>query len=240
VLYSLQIYGDFSGYSDMAIGTAKLFNIKLMQNFAFPYFSRDIAEFWRRWHMSLTTWFRDYLYIPLGGSRGSKLLSIRNTFIVFLVSGLWHGANWTFIVWGGLHAVFFLPLLIAESNRRHVNPIATWLPSPAEAARILWTFVLATVAWVFFRADSVQAAVAYLRGIVGPSLLSAPQLVSKVLLLQIALMFAIEWWNRGGDHGLSLEGRAVPTPVRWGAYVALSGLVLFGGGATGAFIYFQF
>ena len=110
ILFSFQIYGDFSGYSDIAIGTAKLFGFELMTNFKFPYFSRDIAEFWRRWHISLSTWFRDYLYIPLGGSRVSKPKAIRNVFVIFLVSGFWHGANWTFIVWGGIHALLFIPL----------------------------------------------------------------------------------------------------------------------------------
>ena len=100
LFFTFQIYGDFSGYSDIAIGTSRLFGFNLMRNFAFPYFSRDIAEFWRRWHISLSTWFRDYLYIPLGGSRGGTRMKIRNTFIIFLVSGFWHGANWTFIVWG--------------------------------------------------------------------------------------------------------------------------------------------
>jgi D-alanyl-lipoteichoic acid acyltransferase DltB (MBOAT superfamily) len=117
VLFAFQIYGDFSGYSDIAIGTARLFGFNLMQNFAFPYFSRDIAEFWRRWHISLSTWFRDYVYIPLGGSRGGVWMKIRNTFIIFIVSGFWHGANWTFIAWGALNALYFLPLLLLKKNR---------------------------------------------------------------------------------------------------------------------------
>ena len=124
VFFAFQIYGDFSGYSDIAIGTARLFGFSLMQNFAFPYFSRDTAEFWRRWHISLSTWFRDYLYIPLGGSRGSLALKVRNTFIIFVVSGFWHGANWTFIVWGALNALYFLPLLLARKNRTHFGPVA--------------------------------------------------------------------------------------------------------------------
>ena len=133
ILFSFQIYGDFSGYSDIAIGTAKLFGFELMTNFKFPYFSRDIAEFWRRWHISLSTWFRDYLYIPLGGSRVSKPKAIRNVFIIFLVSGFWHGANWTFIVWGGIHALLFIPLFLRGTNRKNTTSIVAegrWLPTP--------------------------------------------------------------------------------------------------------------
>jgi len=240
VLYSFQIYGDFSGYSDMAIGTARLFGYELRQNFAYPYFARDIAEFWRRWHISLTTWFRDYLYIPLGGSRGTKLRTITNTFIVFLVSGLWHGANWTFIVWGFLHALCFLPLLLTGNNRRHLGDITTALPRPVEALRMLGTFAVVTVAWIFFRADSVQVAWNYLSGMVGPSLLSKPGLDGPRLLPFVALMLAVEWPNRQQPHGLSLGERRVPMPVRWGAYFALVFLVVFFGGTSGAFIYFQF
>ena len=124
LFFTFQIYGDFSGYSDIAIGTSRLFGFNLMRNFAFPYFSRDIAEFWRRWHISLSTWFRDYLYIPLGGSRGGTLMKVRNTFIIFIVSGFWHGANWTFIVWGALNAIYFLPLLLTKKNRNHIDIVA--------------------------------------------------------------------------------------------------------------------
>jgi D-alanyl-lipoteichoic acid acyltransferase DltB (MBOAT superfamily) len=124
LFFTFQIYGDFSGYSDIAIGTSRLFGFNLMQNFAFPYFSRDIAEFWRRWHISLSTWFRDYLYIPLGGSRGGTWMKVRNTFIIFIVSGFWHGANWTFLIWGFLNALYFLPLLLMKKNRAHTNTVA--------------------------------------------------------------------------------------------------------------------
>jgi D-alanyl-lipoteichoic acid acyltransferase DltB (MBOAT superfamily) len=161
IYFAFQIYGDFSGYSDIAIGTARLFGISLMTNFKTPYFARDIAEFWRRWHISLSTWFRDYLYIPLGGSRVGKWKAVRNTFVIFLVSGFWHGANWTFIVWGGIHAVLFLPLLLAGRNRRNTGDIQGW-PSVRELLGMAWTFAAVTVAWVFFRAESVGVAVEYL------------------------------------------------------------------------------
>ena len=131
LFFTFQIYGDFSGYSDIAIGTSRLFGFNLMRNFAFPYFSRDIAEFWRRWHISLSTWFRDYLYIPLGGSKGGTWMKVRNTFIIFIVSGFWHGANWTFVVWGALNALYFLPLLLTNSNRNNLHIVAEgkFLPS---------------------------------------------------------------------------------------------------------------
>ncbi len=161
VYFAFQIYGDFSGYSDIAIGTARLFGIQLMTNFRTPYFARDIAEFWRRWHISLSTWFRDYLYIPLGGSRVGKWTAVRNTFAIFLVSGLWHGANWTFVVWGGIHALLFLPLLLTGRNRRNTGDIVGW-PSLRELAGMAGTFAAVTVAWVFFRADSVGEAGIYL------------------------------------------------------------------------------
>jgi len=164
ILFAFQIYGDFSGYSDIAIGTAKLFGVNLMQNFATPYFSRDIAEFWRRWHISLSTWFRDYLYIPLGGSRVSKILQLRNIFAIFLVSGFWHGANWTFIFWGGIHAMCYIPQVFSKTNRRFLDWVAKgrYLPNLYELYRILLTFFIVTLAWVFFRAPSINDAFSYL------------------------------------------------------------------------------
>ena len=165
VYFAFQIYGDFSGYSDIAIGTAKLFGIQLMTNFKTPYFARDIAEFWRRWHISLSTWFRDYLYIPLGGSRAGKWKSVRNVFVIFLISGFWHGANWTFIAWGGIHACLFLPLLLRGTNRRFATKTIAknrWLPNVRELLGMAWTFTMVCIAWVFFRAESVGEATAYL------------------------------------------------------------------------------
>ena len=153
IFFTFQIYGDFSGYSDIAIGTSRLFGFDLKQNFATPYFSRDIAEFWRRWHISLSTWFRDYLYIPLGGSRGGTWMKVRNTFAIFLVSGFWHGANWTFIIWGALNAIYFLPLLLTNNNRKNLGVVAEGklLPSFRELFAMLITFILTVFAWIFFR-----------------------------------------------------------------------------------------
>lgn len=160
VLFGFQIYGDFSGYSDIAIGVARFFGFSLMTNFKFPYFSRDIAEFWRRWHISLSTWFRDYVYIPLGGSRGNKMQQVRNTFIVFLVSGFWHGANWTFLIWGGIHACLFLPLLLLNRNRHHLTVHNL---NVRHFFNIIFTFLLVTLAWIFFRADTLSIAIHYIK-----------------------------------------------------------------------------
>lgn len=164
LFFTFQIYGDFSGYSDIAIGTSRLFGFDLMRNFNFPYFSRDIAEFWRRWHISLSTWFRDYLYIPLGGSRGGTWMKVRNTFIIFIVSGFWHGANWTFIIWGALNAIYFLPLLLTNSNRNNLETVAQGkiLPSVKESLFMLLTFGLTVFAWIFFRAENVGHAISYI------------------------------------------------------------------------------
>lgn len=161
VLFSFQIYCDFSGYSMIARGVAKLFGFELMINFNFPYYSRNIAEFWRKWHISLSTWFRDYLYIPIGGSKGTLLNNIRNVTIVFLVSGFWHGANWTFIVWGAIHALLFVPSMVNKNNRKFLDKIqlnGLMLPSFKETLMILRTFILVTFCWIFFRADSVDIA----------------------------------------------------------------------------------
>ena len=177
IFFTFQIYGDFSGYSDIAIGTAKLFGIKLMRNFNVPYFSRDIAEFWRRWHISLTTWFRDYVYIPLGGSRVSKAKVIRNTFIIFLVSGLWHGANWTFIVWGAYHALLFLPLILAGKNRKYTNQVAEGriLPTLKELGQMLLTFFLSVFGWVIFRSENIEQAWEYVCRVCNESVFTIPE-----------------------------------------------------------------
>jgi D-alanyl-lipoteichoic acid acyltransferase DltB (MBOAT superfamily) len=164
--FAFQIYGDFSGYSDIAIGISRLFGFNLKRNFAFPYFSRDIAEFWRRWHISLSTWFRDYLYIPLGGSRGGTLMKIKNTFIIFLVSGFWHGANWTFVIWGFLNALYFLPLMLANKNRVNTDIVAQgkFLPNFRELSQMTITFLITLIAWVFFRANTVEHAFTFIQG----------------------------------------------------------------------------
>lgn len=242
--FTFQIYGDFSGYSDIAIGTSRLFGFNLMQNFAFPYFSRDIAEFWRRWHISLSTWFRDYLYIPLGGSRGGLKMKIRNTFIIFLVSGFWHGANWTFIVWGALNALYFLPLLLAGKNRQNLGLVAEnrWLPNGKEVLQIGSTFLLTILAWVFFRAANLSHAISYLKGIFTKSLATVPQILPEMLLALVILFLAVEWFQRGQQHALeNLERKSwLNQPLRWAAYIAIIVVIFAFGGSQQEFIYFQF
>ncbi len=247
ILFAFQIYGDFSGYSDIAIGTAKLFGISLMQNFRLPYFSRDIAEFWRRWHISLTTWFRDYVYIPLGGSRGGRWKAVRNTFIIFLVSGFWHGANWTFIAWGAYHALLFLPLILLGKNRRYTDTVADGklLPSVKEFVQMVFTFVLATIGWIIFRAESIADAGGYIISIFDVSLLSMPDFKEIVSLIDIVLIFIMlvyEWTRRTREHPFENLGKNVV--VRWLIYFIFITLIILNiimnieGEQT--FIYFQF
>ena len=233
VFFAFQIYGDFSGYSDIAIGTARLFGIQLMTNFRMPYFSRDIAEFWRRWHISLSTWFRDYLYIPLGGSRVGKWKAVRNTFIIFLVSGFWHGANWTFIVWGLIHALLFLPLLLRGRNRQHTANIQGG-PSLKEFRGMIGTFFVVTVAWVFFRGDSLTHALQFLSRWVD---MSGANPTSQMLVTSLVLAAAVV-----GDWLLQ-RGRFYPKPksLRWGLYLAIATCVVLGwNDEANQFIYFQF
>ncbi len=222
IFFTFQIYGDFSGYSDIAIGTSRLFGFNLMQNFAFPYFSRDIAEFWRRWHISLSTWFRDYLYIPLGGSRGGTLMKVRNTFIIFLVSGFWHGANWTFIVWGLLNAMYFLPLMLTNNNRNHLGVVAEnrTLPTIKEFLSIILTFVLTVFAWIFFRAENLTHAFNYIGGIFSKSLFEIPQFEGKIhgviTIMLVVIFMLVEWINRENAHGLSFFSDIKTVFLKWG------------------------
>jgi D-alanyl-lipoteichoic acid acyltransferase DltB (MBOAT superfamily) len=247
IFFAFQIYGDFSGYSDIAIGVARLFGFQLMRNFAFPYFSRDIAEFWRRWHISLSTWFRDYLYIPLGGSRGGTGMKVRNTFIIFVVSGFWHGANWTFIIWGLLNALYFLPLLLSENNRRHIEIVARdrkW-PTIRESALMLNTFILTVLAWIFFRADSLSHALEYLSGIFSRSFFRWPdfELIESMATSSLLLVFflIVEWFGRKGQYGLDRIGSSWPRAYRWGFYVFVIFLIgMYLPSKTTPFIYFQF
>lgn len=242
VFFAFQIYGDFSGYSDIALGIARLLGFDLIRNFAFPYFSRDIAEFWRRWHISLSSWFRDYLYLPLGGSKGNLTVQIRNIFIIFLVSGFWHGANWTFIVWGSLNALYFIPLLILGKNRENLNIVAEGrlLPSVKEFLQITSTFFLTVIAWIFFRADNVGMAYDYISQIFSMSIFSVPQILPKKLIATLFLFYFVEWIQRDKQHPLQFETLQIPKFVRWAIYYAIVGLLFFYGGDEQGFIYFQF
>jgi len=241
IFFTFQIYGDFSGYSDIAIGTSRLFGFNLMQNFATPYFSRDIAEFWRRWHISLSTWFRDYLYIPLGGSRGSTWMKVRNTFIIFLVSGFWHGANWTFIVWGGLNALYFLPLLLLKRNRTNLGVVAEgrMLPNFTELIQMGSTFMLTVLAWVFFRAESVYDAVDFLGGVfslkTGQSFLDS-SVDERVLVIPcLIFMLIVEFQSRKKEVP-KYAGNSKNEVF----YIMLLVLLFFFAGGSQKFIYFDF
>ncbi len=247
LFFTFQIYGDFSGYSDIAIGTSRLFGFDLMKNFAFPYFSRDIAEFWRRWHISLSTWFRDYVYIPLGGSRGSRWKQIRNVFIIFIVSGFWHGANLTFILWGTLNALYFLPLLLLNLNRSNLEVVAHQkiLPSLKELAQIGITFVLTVLAWVAFRAETISHAGQIYAGIFDYSLFSIPRevLSSKMLVcIALVLIFVLmEWIGRRREFAIEYLFDSYPRWIRWSSYMMIIFLMgMFMQTEETPFIYFQF
>ena len=241
IYFAFQIYGDFSGYSDIALGVSKLFGLDLLRNFNYPYFSRDIAEFWRRWHISLSSWFRDYLYIPLGGSKGGLWMKIRNTFIIFVVSGFWHGANWTYLAWGFINAVYFLPLLLSNSNRNNMDTIQLKFnfDSVKVFFSILYTFGLTCIAWVFFRAKTITEAVLYLKRIITSKDFSFQYLdnerYSYELLLMIGIFVLIEWNNRS---------KVEPLSGKWSTLkVALAILAIMAFGTFSdykEFIYFQF
>ncbi len=246
VLFAFQIYGDFSGYSDIAIGTARLFGFDLMKNFAFPYFSRDIAEFWRRWHISLSTWFRDYLYIPLGGSKGSKWMQIRNIMIIFVVSGFWHGANWTFIVWGALNAIYFLPLMILGQNRKNLDTAGegSLFPGLKTIFSIGLTFLITCLAWIFFRSESIAHAMDYYSHMLSLDIFSVPftkdYLFLKVLMLLILVFTLIEWQGRKDEFAIQKMFGLKSRILRWTAYYAIVFAIILLAGKQEEFIYFQF
>lgn len=248
LFFTFQIYGDFSGYSDIAIGTSRLFGFDLMQNFNFPYFSRDIAEFWRRWHISLSTWFRDYLYIPLGGSKGGIWMKLRNTFIIFIVSGFWHGANWTFLVWGFLNALYFLPLLLTNNNRNNLGSIAQGklFPSIREFISIATTFGLTVLAWIFFRARDLSHAFSYISEIFSKSLLEVPRFSNRLGAVQaivfVIIFLCIEWVGRDGKFAIDTLGLKWKRPLRYTMYYILIIVIMYSslGNSNQEFIYFQF
>ncbi|WP_281637408.1 MBOAT family O-acyltransferase [Flavobacterium marginilacus] len=241
VYFAFQIYGDFSGYSDMALGMSKLFGLDLLRNFNYPYFSRDIAEFWRRWHISLSSWFRDYLYIPLGGSKGGIWMKIRNTFIIFVVSGFWHGANWTYVFWGFINAVYFLPLLLSNSNRNNMDTVQLKFnfDSVKVIISILYTFLLTCIAWVFFRAKTITDAILYLKRIIADRNFNSQYLVNErynyELLIMVVFFILVEWNNRSKTEPLSGKrsmlkiALAIMTIIAFGTYSDYK-----------EFIYFQF
>jgi alginate O-acetyltransferase complex protein AlgI len=246
-LYTIQIYGDFAGYSDIAIGTSRLFGFNLMRNFAYPNFARDPAEFWRRWHISLSTWFRDYLYIPLGGSKGNTWKRVRNTFAIFLVSAFWHGANWTFLIWGFLNAVYFLPLLLAKKNRINLDIVAAgkMFPSAKDFFKMLLTFVLIAFSRIFFRSPTVTIAFEYIKGMfAGPFFTGvfmpkgANTFQFFLCFLFIGILFLVEWLQREKPHALYIPN--LNKFFRWSIYVFFIALIVFFGVSERGFVYFQF
>ena len=242
ILFAFQIYCDFSGYSDIAIGTSRLFGFDLKKNFAFPYFSRDIAEFWRRWHISLSTWFRDYLYIPLGGSRNGRIGTVVNIFIIFIVSGFWHGDKWTFIIWGALNALYFVPLYIFNLNRKNLGDISEnrLFVLPKEAIQIVLTFGLTVIAWIFFRSSSVEQAFSFIKGLFQKSILTVPEMLPVFTLALLALFIILEWLGRHHEYGIEKLVSKYKTPVRWTFYISLAFIISIFSAREQVFIYFQF
>jgi alginate O-acetyltransferase complex protein AlgI len=242
ILFSFQIYGDFSGYSDIALGTSRLLGIELLRNFSYPYFSRDIAEFWRKWHISLSSWFRDYVYIPLGGSKCGRWISLRNTFIIFLLSGFWHGANWTFIAWGLMHAFLFIPLMIFGQNRKHTegqNEMGN-IPSPISFLKMLWCFLLITNTWILFRAASITDAYAYYTHMYNKQLFTLPEFRPWLLILTIFGFMTIEWIGHNQVHPLASLFKSSSKLIRWGLYILIGIAIVITQGKEQTFIYFQF
>ncbi len=246
LFFTFQIYGDFSGYSDIAIGVSRLFGFNLMRNFAFPYFSIDIAEYWRRWHISLTTWFRDYLYIPLGGSRGSFWMKIRNVFIIFVVSGFWHGANWTFWAWGILNAIYFLPLMLLNKNRVNTDIVAQgkYLPTVKEFFSMSITFSLTVIAWIFFRAEDLGQAFRYLSVIFSKSIFTVPYFAGMrhglTTIVFITIFMLVEWVGREDQYAIEKIGLKWIRPIRWAVYYVIIITIFLYTGKQQQFIYFQF
>jgi D-alanyl-lipoteichoic acid acyltransferase DltB (MBOAT superfamily) len=242
ILFTFQIYGDFSGYSDIALGTARMLGFELLQNFNFPYFSRDIAEFWRRWHISLSSWFKDYLYIPLGGSKGNVWMKIRNTFIIFLVSGFWHGANWTFIAWGAINALFIMPSIVFNLNRNNLEIVAKgkMFPSLTEFFNILLTFGLTMLAWIFFRSNSLTQAINICKEIFSHSILLPPSIFPKTPFIFIFIFIVIEWIGRENKFAIQTIGQTWKRSTRWSFYYMLIITIVLFMGKEQQFIYFQF
>ncbi len=243
VCFAFQIYCDFAGYTHIAIGSARLLGIELMRNFAYPYFSRSIPEFWGRWHISLSTWFRQYLYLALGGNRVSHHRWMLNVLIVFIISGFWHGANWTFIVWGLLHGMLYvLYSLVWPDSRRMAGQTpggAAVIPSLWSLLQIALTFVLTSLTWVFFRAPSLGDSLLILRKIVSEVATTPPSLTYKHAAVWIVILLAVEWIQRAHANPLHIE--RFSRPVRWSVYYAFAVIIfMFAPLRYTPFIYFQF
>lgn len=245
VMFSLQIYGDFAGYSLIAIGTARLFGIRLSQNFGYPYFAHNLSEFWSRWHITLTRWFRDYVYIPLGGNRAGTATTIRNILIVFLVSGLWHGAGWTFVIWGGLHGLMLIPSSLSRKRTfRFGLPRKTNAGNLSRRLGIPVTFALVTLAWIFFRAPDLATAGEYLQGLFNFSSTAQNGIFGAplyLILLLSGLFIATEFLQRRYAFPLFQLQKRTSVPIRWACYCVIIWLIgVMMQEDHSAFIYFQF
>ena len=236
ILYSVQIYTDFSGYSDMAIGVAKILGIKTTINFQYPYFSRSISEFWKRWHISLLSWLRYYLYFPLGGSYCSKLKTIRNTLIIFLVSGLWHGANWTFLIWGLFHAILFLPIIIRSKKR--IKPSCNY--NFIDSLKMLGVFILVTIGWIIFQSENLSEVQTYITKICSVEVFYRPSglALAYTPMFFAAIMFIIEWFKK--EDEFPLQKLYMKKSLRWTIYILLILVIVFYQGKPTDFIYFKF
>jgi len=241
-LFAIQIYGDFSGYCDIAIGTARLLGFRLHRNFDCPYFSRNLAEFWSRWHISLTNWFRDYVYIPLGGGHGGRFRTVVNVSIVFLLSGLWHGANWTFVTWGLFNAVCMMPRILLTPRSPGDNAVSSTLTHPTyrDLPWILANFTLVCIGWILFRSASLSEAAAYFSRLFQSSWLIAPPIFPSRILILVLVTLCVEWFFRDKEHGLDFSGLAIPRPIRWAIYQIILLAIYSFGIPNQTFIYFQF
>ena len=237
VFFAFQIYGDFSGYSDIAIGTSRLLGFDLMKNFSFPYLAQNMSDFWRRWHISLSTWFRDYVYIPLGGSRVSKFRLIINILIVFIVSGLWHGANLTFVFWGFIHALFVIPVILFWPKHVEFSKERKW-PTVRELFNIVFTFLIVVLAWVFFRAETIADAFQYLEIIFSKSIATMPY-IPRSVVLYLFIYMVLEWLQRHRDHVLDIA-HLKNKYVRYSIYYVITFCLFYFAGDLQPFIYFQF
>lgn len=242
VFFSFQIYCDFSGYSDMALGTARLLGFDLIRNFNFPYFADSVSEFWRRWHISLSSWLRDYLYLPLGGSRFGTFQTIKNTFIVFGISGLWHGANWTYVVWGLLNAVYLVPSILLGNEKKVIETLGNPLFLKMKYTfKVLMTFSLVTISWIFFRADSLTKAFQYIGNMFSISLFQMPRVFPKIVILLLIFFIIIEFLGRHQPYALAQIGSKIPRFMRWLFYSFLIFLIgMYMQTEKITFIYFQF
>jgi D-alanyl-lipoteichoic acid acyltransferase DltB (MBOAT superfamily) len=240
ILFTIQVYGDFSGYSDIAIGTSRLFGFNLKRNFNFPFFSRDISEFWRRWHISLMSWFKDYLYIPLGGGRNGTWVKLRNIFIVFSLSGLWHGANWNFIAWGVVTTIYFIPVLLVEKKTLKPIAIGRTFPNWKELFSILFTFSLVVPSFMFIRVDSIQHAFQMFSDMFSSDLFSIPSFKPFYLISLIIVFFSAEWVGRESQFVLDQIGLTWRRSFRWTMYLSLSIAILWFINKPQEFFYFQF